>query len=133
MTGAVEDTSLAEVTQRLLQEGRPLDALGVYWIAGPCTCGRFGAGVDGWAIITVQPGLQLHYCSTCGRTAVPNREDVLGTEPWTKGDVALYDGELVELVGAPGPTGVARVRLLNAGDNVHAELSAHVAQLNLED
>jgi hypothetical protein len=130
---AVEDTTMALVTQRLLQEGRPLDALGVYWIAGPCTCSDHAAGLEGWSIITVQPGLQLHYCGSCGRGARPNREDVLGAEPWRKGDVALYDGVLVELTGEPGPTGVVRVRLLDAGENVHAELSAHVAQLNLEE
>lgn len=133
MSAPVQDTTMAVVTQELVQEGRLMDALGVYWLAGPCTCGPHAAGLSGWAIITVQPGLQLHYCSDCGRGAVPNREHVLGTEPWAKGDVATYDGMLVRLVGAPGPTGAVRLEVLEQDGDGPPTLQAHVAQLNLED
>lgn len=127
MGEVVASTTLALETQRLLQVGRTHDALGVYWLGGCCTC---GAGARDFTVLTVRTGLQLHYCGACGRSARPNRERVLGTEPWVAGDLAVLDGDLVMLLGAPGPTGDVRVAKM---DEPTAESRTHVALLNLED
>lgn len=124
----VQDTTLALVAQDCVNKGRELDTLGVYWMAGPCVCGDFSAGTSGWSVVTVRPGLQLHWCSDCGRTARPNREQVLGAEPWAKGDVAVLAGQLVTLSSAPGPTGAVHVVMLDGYTT-----TTHVALLNLED
>lgn len=124
---AVQSTTLALETQRLLQEGRVHDALGVYWLAGLC---RDGAAARDFTVLTVCPGLQLHYCGKCGRPAAPNRARVLGDTEWAAGDVAVHERQLVMLTGAPGPTGDVRVTTM---DDNPLQLLTHVALLNLEN
>lgn len=125
-------TTLARETARMLQQDRLHDALGIYWLAGACEC-RESPG-DQTNVVAAPTGrravLLMHFCRFCGRPPSNDRERVLGAAPWDAGDMAVLDGDLVMLLGAPGPTGDLRVAKM---DEPGVPISTHVALLNLED
>lgn len=120
-----DEPALVVAIQNLLAEGRTTDALGAYYMTAACE--HAPVMQPGWAIVTVEPGLQLHLCSDCGRPT--NRDTLMPERPYEQGDVAYWCSMLWVIQHRPGPTGAVVLRPLDSDDTV----TVHVLQLNLEE
>lgn len=123
---ATDKPALVYTIHNLLLASRVSDALGAFWLTTPCQCARFSQGIDGWSVVTVEPGLQLHLCGTCGKPT--NKAALLPPTPYAKGDVAFWCELLWTIANDPGPTGMVTLRPLDSDDTVQV----HMLQLNLE-
>jgi hypothetical protein len=117
---------LVYTLHNLLAAGRLLDALGAFYLTGPCTCGDYSRGINGYSVVTPEPGLQLDMCGTCGRPT--NKDRLLPETPYQAGDVAFWCELLWTIVHAPGPTGAVVLQPLDADETV----TVHLLQLNRE-
>lgn len=120
------EPALVYTLHNLLRADRLQDALGAYYLTAPCECGTHSRGMDGYSIVTPEPGLQLNMCGTCGRPVGKDR--LLPEAPYAAGDVVFWCELLWTIVHEPGPTGAVVLRPLDGDDTV----TAHVLQLNRE-
>lgn len=129
MTGEQQHTSeppLVYTLHNLLRGDRLMDALGAFYLTAACDCSPHGRGIDGYSIVTPEPGLQLHLCGSCGRPT--NKDRLLPEEPYRAGNVAFWCELLWTICHAPGPTGAVVLQPLDSDETV----TVHVLQLNRE-
>lgn len=122
---AVEDAKPSMLVQRIIDQVRPLEALGAWYLLHACEC-PLALADD--VVVTVEPGIDLTFCGDCGRPCDKSR---LPDPMYAKGDQAVHNGELVVLLNKPDVTGAVFVAAAEGPEP--RTRTVHVLQLNVED